>query len=160
MGLKKKTALKSINNIKYSLYGVPYIIGMLIPQPSWAKADDKTIIVYADQAMPNISTTAKTYTVIDTSKPKYQYASNALDLLKSIPGVSLSGFGSTNGQNLNMRGYESSGVLITIDGIRQDIDAGAITGTFLEPMFIKKSLLYKVVIAFKMGVEPLVVLSP
>lgn len=138
MGLKKKTALKSTNYIKYSLYGVPCIIGMLIPQPSWAKADDKTITVYADQAMPNISTTAKTYTVIDTSKPKYQYASNALDLLRSIPGVSLSGFGSTNGQNLNMRGYESSGVLITIDGIRQDIDAGTITGTFLDPMFIKK----------------------
>ncbi len=59
-----------------------------------------------------------------------------------------------------MRGYESSGVLITIDGIRQDIDAGTITGTFLDPMFIKKSLLYKVVIAYKMVVEPLVVLSP
>lgn len=138
MGLKKKTVLKSINYIKYSLYGIPCIIGMLILQPSWAKADDKTITVYADQAMPNISTIAKTYTVIDTSKPKYQYASNALDLLRNIPGVSLSGFSSTNGQNLNMRGYESSGVLITIDGIRQDIDAGTITGTFLDPMFIKK----------------------
>lgn len=58
-----------------------------------------------------------------------------------------------------MRGYESSEFLITIDGIRQDIDAGTITGTFLDTMFIKKLLLYKVVIAYKMIVKPLVVLS-
>lgn len=89
MGIKKNT-LKSINYTKCSLYSVPYIIGMLIPQPSWEKADNKSIIVYADQAMLNISTTAKTYTVIDTSKPKYQYTSDALDLLKSIPGISAS----------------------------------------------------------------------
>lgn len=138
MDLKQKAALKSINYIKHSLYSVPCIIGLIISPQSWSKSDDKTIIVYADETMPNISTTAKTYTVIDTSQPKYQYASDALDLLKKTPGLSLSGIGSTNGQTLNMRGYERSGVLITIDGMRQDIDAGTITGTFLDPMFIKK----------------------
>ncbi|WGO84766.1 TonB-dependent receptor domain-containing protein [Arsenophonus apicola] len=138
MDLKHKTALKSIHYIKHSLYSVPCIIGLMISQQSWSKSDDKTITVYADEAMPNMSTTAKTYTVIDTNQPKYQYASNALDLLKKTPGLSLSGIGSTNGQTLNMRGYERTGVLITIDDIRQDIDAGTITGTFIDPMFIKK----------------------
>lgn len=138
MDLKQKTALKSINYIKHSLYGVPCIIGLIISQQSWSKSDDKTIIIYADKAMQNISTTAKTYTVIDTNQPKYQYATDALDLLKKTPGISLSGIGSTNGQTLNMRGYERAGVLITIDGIRQDIDAGTITGTFLDPMLVKK----------------------
>ncbi|HGJ5856229.1 TonB-dependent receptor [Arsenophonus nasoniae] len=138
MDLKQKTALKSNNYLKNSLYSVSCIIGLIISPQSWSKSDEKAIIVYADEAMPNISTTAKTYTVINTSQPKYQYASDALGLLKKTPGLSLSGIGSTNGQTLNMRGYEKSGVLITIDGIRQDINAGTITGTFLDPMYIKK----------------------
>ena len=39
--------------------------------------------------MPNISSIAKTYTVIDSTKPKYQYASNALDLLKKFPALAV-----------------------------------------------------------------------
>ncbi|MFS1539612.1 MAG: TonB-dependent receptor plug domain-containing protein, partial [Candidatus Phlomobacter fragariae] len=57
-----------------------------------------------------------------------------------MPGLSLSGIGSANGQTLNMRGYKRTGVLTSIDGVRQNIDAGTMTGTFIDPMFIKKSL--------------------
>lgn len=85
MDLKQKTALKSNNYLKNSLYSVSCIIGLIISPQSWSKSDEKAIIVYADEAMPNISTTAKTYTVINTSQPKYQYASDALGLLKKRP---------------------------------------------------------------------------
>lgn len=56
--------------------------------------------------MPNISTTAKTYTVINTSQPKYQYASDALGLLKNARTQSFRHW-QYNGQTLNMRGYEN-----------------------------------------------------
>ncbi|WP_174634434.1 TonB-dependent hemoglobin/transferrin/lactoferrin family receptor [Yersinia thracica] len=77
-------------------------------------------------------------TVIDASRPQQQTATTAADMLKNVPGVSITGVGRTNGQNVNIRGYDQYGVLVLIDGIRQGIKGTHFNGTFLDPALIKK----------------------
>lgn len=77
-------------------------------------------------------------TVIDASLPQQQTATTATDMLRNVPGVSITGVGRTNGQNVNIRGYDQYGVLVLIDGIRQGIKGAHFNGTFLDPALIKK----------------------
>ncbi|HEN3611557.1 TPA: TonB-dependent hemoglobin/transferrin/lactoferrin family receptor [Yersinia enterocolitica] len=77
-------------------------------------------------------------TVIDASMPQKQTATTAGEMLQNVPGVTVTGAGRTNGQNVNIRGYDQYGVLILIDGIRQGIKGAHFNGTFLDPALIKK----------------------
>ncbi|ELD5978441.1 TonB-dependent hemoglobin/transferrin/lactoferrin family receptor [Salmonella enterica] len=76
--------------------------------------------------------------VIDTADPENQTAASAADLLHSVPGITLSGTGRTNGQDVNLRGYDRRGVLVLVDGVRQGTDTGHLNSTFLDPALIKR----------------------
>ncbi|EDI9055041.1 TonB-dependent receptor [Salmonella enterica] len=76
--------------------------------------------------------------VIDTADPENQTAASAADLLHSVPGITLSGTGITNGQDVNLRGYDRRGVLVLVDGVRQGTDTGHLNSTFLDPALIKR----------------------
>ncbi|EJQ8256567.1 TonB-dependent hemoglobin/transferrin/lactoferrin family receptor [Salmonella enterica] len=76
--------------------------------------------------------------VIDTADPENQTAVSAADLLHSVPGITLSGTGRTNGQDVNLRGYDRRGVLVLVDGVRQGTDTGHLNSTFLDPALIKR----------------------
>ncbi|WP_145579938.1 TonB-dependent hemoglobin/transferrin/lactoferrin family receptor [Yersinia vastinensis] len=77
-------------------------------------------------------------TVINASQPQKQTATTATEMLKNVPGVSVTGIGRTNGQNVSIRGYDQYGVLVLIDGIRQRINGAHFNGTFLDPALIKQ----------------------
>ena len=76
--------------------------------------------------------------VIDATAPENQTASSAADLLRKVPGLTLDGTGRTNGQDVNLRGYDRRGVLILVDGVRQGTDTGHLNSTFLDPALIKR----------------------
>ncbi|EAN8970988.1 TonB-dependent hemoglobin/transferrin/lactoferrin family receptor [Salmonella enterica] len=76
--------------------------------------------------------------VIDTADPENQTAASAADLLHSVPGITLSGTGRTNGQDVNLRGYDRRGVLVLVDGVRQGTDTEHLNSTFLDPALIKR----------------------
>lgn len=76
--------------------------------------------------------------VIDASTPEKQTASSAADLLRNVPGLTLDGTGRTNGQDVNLRGYDRRGVLVLVDGVRQGTDTGHLNSTFLDPALIKR----------------------
>ena len=76
--------------------------------------------------------------VIDATAPENQTASSAADLLRTVPGITLDGTGRTNGQDVNLRGYDRRGVLILVDGVRQGTDTGHLNSTFLDPALIKR----------------------
>ncbi|MDU6469207.1 MAG: TonB-dependent receptor plug domain-containing protein, partial [Enterobacter sp.] len=76
--------------------------------------------------------------VIDTTAPENQTASSAADLLRKVPGLTLDGTGRTNGQDVNLRGYDRRGVLVLVDGVRQGTDTGHLNSTFLDPALIKR----------------------
>lgn len=77
-------------------------------------------------------------TVIDGNSPESQTASSAADMLRNVPGITISGTGRTNGQDLSMRGYDRRGVLTLVDGIRQGTDTGHLNSVFLDPALIKR----------------------
>lgn len=76
--------------------------------------------------------------VIDADTPTGQTASSAADLLRKVPGITLDGSGRTNGQDINLRGYDRRGVLVLVDGIRQGTDTGHLNSTFIDPALVKR----------------------
>ncbi|CDZ85275.1 bifunctional enterobactin receptor/adhesin protein [Citrobacter koseri] len=107
-----------------------------LPRAAYATTDDITVT-----ATGNARSTFEApmmVSVIDTSDPENQTASSAADLLRPVPGITLSGSGRTNGQDISMRGYDRRGVLILVDGVRQGTDTGHLNSTFLDPALIKR----------------------
>ena len=76
--------------------------------------------------------------VLENNDPETLTASSAPDMLRHIPGVTISGGSRANGQDISMRGYDRRGVLVLVDGVRQGTDTGHLNGTFLDPALIKR----------------------
>lgn len=81
--------------------------------------------------------------VIDAQAPELQSATSVLDLLKGQSGIFVTGAGSTYGQSLQMRGYDSRGVKITVDNVTQDFSSGLFDATFIDPTLVKKVTVHK-----------------
>ncbi|OVZ91034.1 ligand-gated channel protein [Yersinia frederiksenii] len=103
-----------------------------------AKPKNDTLVVKGVQVATDSFNTPGTLTVIDASQPQKQTATTAVEMLKNLPGVNVTGVGRTNGQNVNIRGYDQYGVLVLVDGIRQGINGTHFNGTFLDPVLIKQ----------------------
>ncbi|VEH55209.1 TonB-dependent receptor domain-containing protein [Providencia rustigianii] len=81
--------------------------------------------------------------IIDATAPEHQTASSALSLLKKQTGIFISGAGSTYGESIQMRGYDSRGVKIIIDNVAQDFNSGLFDATFIDPSLISKAYIHK-----------------
>lgn len=77
-------------------------------------------------------------TVIEANTPTSETATSAADMLRKIPGLTVTGSGRVNGQNVTLRGYGKQGVLTLVDGIRQGTDTGHLNSTFLDPALVKR----------------------
>lgn len=77
-------------------------------------------------------------TVLDNNTAESLTSTSAADLLRYIPGLTVMGSGRSNGQDIQLRGYGSKGVLTLIDGVRQGTDTGHLNGTFLDPALVKR----------------------
>ncbi|WP_145561699.1 TonB-dependent hemoglobin/transferrin/lactoferrin family receptor [Yersinia aldovae] len=97
-----------------------------------------TLTVTGTRTASDAFKTPGVVTIIDATLPQNQTATTAAEMLQNLPGVSVTGAGRTNGQNVNIRGYDQYGVLVLIDGIRQGISGANINGTFLDPVLIKQ----------------------
>lgn len=86
---------------------------------------------------------AQSVEVVDAQAPEQQSATSALDLLKGQAGVFVSGSNSTYGQGIQMRGYDSRGVKVTVDNMTQDFNSGLYEATFVDPTLIKKVSIHK-----------------
>lgn len=104
-----------------------------------AKAADETMTVVATGNQRSSFEAPMMVTVIEGSSPESQTAGTAADMLRRVPGITVTGSGRSNGQDLMMRGYDRRGVLTLVDGIRQGTDTGHINGTFLDPALVKPS---------------------
>ncbi|CAG9417544.1 TonB-dependent receptor domain-containing protein [Providencia alcalifaciens] len=86
---------------------------------------------------------AEQFEVIDATAPEQQTASSALDLLKGQAGIFVTGAGSTYGQSVQMRGYDSRGVKIMVDNVVQDFNSGLFDATLIDPSLISKAYVHK-----------------
>ncbi|MBU5385136.1 TonB-dependent hemoglobin/transferrin/lactoferrin family receptor [Citrobacter cronae] len=107
-----------------------------LPVVAWAAVEDMTVTATGN---PRSAFEAPMMvSVIDATAPENQTASSAADLLRKVPGLTLDGTGRTNGQDVNLRGYDRRGVLVLVDGVRQGTDTGHLNSTFLDPALIKR----------------------
>lgn len=77
-------------------------------------------------------------TVVEADTPTSETATSATDMLRNIPGLTVTGSGRVNGQDVTLRGYGKQGVLTLVDGIRQGTDTGHLNSTFLDPALVKR----------------------
>lgn len=77
-------------------------------------------------------------TVIEGTSPTSETATSAADMLRKIPGLTVTGSERVNGQDVTLRGYGKQGVLTLVDGIRQGTDTGHLNATFLDPALVKR----------------------
>ncbi|MBI3708752.1 MAG: TonB-dependent receptor plug domain-containing protein, partial [Proteobacteria bacterium] len=60
------------------------------------------------------------------------------DLIRDLPGVDMSGGPRRAGQDISIRGFGGQRVVTTIDGARQDFDAGHKGRIFIDPDLLKQ----------------------
>lgn len=104
--------------------------------PASAKDDQVTVVATGNER--STFEAPMMVTVIDANTPEGQTSSSAADMLRKVPGITVSGTGRTNGQDVSMRGYDRRGVLMLVDGVRQGTDTGHLNSTFLDPALIKR----------------------
>ncbi|UYG02593.1 TonB-dependent receptor [Halomonas sp. LR3S48] len=76
--------------------------------------------------------------VIDRHDPTLHTASRVEDILADQPGLHVAGQGRRNGQTLSLRGFDRNGVLVRLDGVRQDINTGHLGNFFLDPALLRE----------------------
>ncbi|WP_158367398.1 TonB-dependent hemoglobin/transferrin/lactoferrin family receptor [Candidatus Williamhamiltonella defendens] len=138
--LSSLTLAISLPSLAYAASGMSNKIETEEKKPSVNKQSLKTetITVTATGNPRDTFSTPMMITVIDRDNAKSDTASSASDILLSTPGITIEGVGRKNGQDVNMRGYGRKGILTLIDGVRQNLDTGHMSGHFLNPSLIKQ----------------------
>lgn len=104
--------------------------------PAFAKNDQMTVVATGNQR--SAFEAPMMVSVVEGNTPESETAASAADMLRRVPGLSVSGSGRVNGQDVSMRGYGRSGVLTLVDGVRQGTDTGHLNSTFIDPVLIKR----------------------
>lgn len=121
----------------------PYTLGLcltLLPLLV-AHADDApldTVTVTGTRAPTDLSRAPLIIDIIDRHDAELATASRVEDILSRQAGLHVAGQGRRNGQTLSMRGFGRDGVLVRLDGVRQDITTGHIGNFFLDPALIQE----------------------
>lgn len=124
-------------NFKYSTLATAICLlytPIIYAQVEKPQTDTLTVIGQQDSEITDFQS------VVDTGSAQAQTASTTSQMLKNVPGITISGTGITNGSNVMMRGYNQKGVKIFVDGIHQPIDntMNNLGGLFIEPSFISR----------------------
>lgn len=120
-----------------------YTLGLcltLLPLlPAHAHGTDlDPVTVTGTRAPTDLSRAPLIIDIIDRQDAALATASRVEDVLSRQPGLHVAGQGRRNGQTLSMRGFGRNGVLVRLDGIRQDIATGHVGNFFLDPVLIQE----------------------
>ena len=103
---------------------------MLAPLPSYATTSDDDmldIVITYSRVEQKVQDVPASVTIINRAEIEQQQATSVPDLLRGLPGISVSSNGGPGKASfINMRGTESDHVLVLIDGIKM---GSATTGT-------------------------------
>ena len=76
--------------------------------------------------------------VVDARSAEHASASRVADIFDSLASVEVAGSARRNGQTLVMRGYDSDGVLVLLDGVRQRFESGHDGAFFVDPALLRR----------------------
>lgn len=127
--------------IKFSVIALAvssaYAVAQEKPQAGNEKKSE-VLTVYATGNERDSFTLPMMSTVIKNNTALSETAGSASELLRHVPGISISGAGRTNGETISMRGYSKNGILTLVDGVRQGTDTGHIDSVFIDPLLIRQ----------------------
>ncbi|MBX4604978.1 ligand-gated channel [Klebsiella pneumoniae] len=128
------------------MHVIKVVIGILVIPPLAIQAatahpsspDKDTITVVATGNQNTVFETPAMVSVVTRETPWSQNAVTSAGMMKGVAGLGQTGAGRTNGQTFNLRGYDKSGVLVLVDGVRQLSDMAKSSGTWLDPALVKR----------------------
>lgn len=127
--------------IKFSFLALAVSSACAVAQEKAETENEKkteVLTVYATGNERDSFTLPMMSTVIKNNTAWSETAGSASELLRHVPGVSISGAGRTNGETVSMRGYGKNGILTLVDGVRQGTDTGHIDSIFIDPSLIRQ----------------------
>lgn len=77
-------------------------------------------------------------TVIDADDPAVAGSTTVKGLLKDIAGLEVGGSARRNGKTLTLRGFDTEGLVILVDGVRQKFEAAHDGKFFIDPNLMKR----------------------
>jgi len=112
-------------------------------QPAWAQqqaADTilSPVTVTATKTAHSPDEVPANVTVIDSDQIESRGASKMEDIFRGLPGVEMQGGPRRTGQDINIRGFGGQRVVTTLDGARQNFDAGHKGRFFLDPDLLRQ----------------------
>ncbi|RCV86396.1 TonB-dependent receptor domain-containing protein [Billgrantia montanilacus] len=107
-------------------------------ESSSAEAALDALTVTGTRVPTDLSRAPMIVDVIDRNDPTLSTASRVEDVLSQQPGLHVAGQGRRSGQTLSLRGFGRNGVLVRLDGVRQDISTGHIGNFFVDPALLRE----------------------
>lgn len=98
----------------------------------------KEVTVVATKTEQNVQDVPQMVTVIDAEQAGLNGVSTVSELLRNEPAVNFAGGPVRSGQTPNMRGFDSTSLLITLDGRRQQFESAHDGNFFIDPSLLKR----------------------
>lgn len=122
----------------YSLCPLYLALCPLLIAPALAQSTADSVTVTGTRTPTDLSRAPLIVDIIDRDDAVLATAGRIEDVLSRQPGLHVAGPGRRNGQTLSMRGFGRQGVLVRLDGVRQDISTGHVGNFFLDPALIQE----------------------
>lgn len=97
-----------------------------------------TVTVVATRSERDIQDVSNMVSVVDATASSNKTAAKVSDLFKGVSGVEFGGGPVRSGESPQIRGYKADGILITVDGRRQNFEAQHSSKFFIDPAMLKK----------------------
>ena len=101
--------------------------------------DVNEVTVVATRSPQNVFNVPVQATVVDGGEPSIAGSSRVSEFLKEVPGLKISGGPRRNGEEFTLRGYDSQGIIIMVDGKKQNYNSAHDGRFFLDPSLLKKA---------------------
>jgi hemoglobin/transferrin/lactoferrin receptor protein len=96
------------------------------------------VTVYATKTEQDVLKVPSMVSVVDNDTAGVSGSGKVSDLLKNVSGLEFTGGPVRSGETPNLRGFDSTSILITVDGRKQNYESVHDGRVFIEPSLIKK----------------------
>ena len=118
---------------------------LLAATPAWAQTPTQVPATTLDPVTAVATRTERSVTdipasvdVINQEQIERRVPSTIGDVVRDVPGVTMDGGPRRNGEEVNIRGFGGQRVLTSVDGVRQNFEAGHKGRFFIDPDLLKQ----------------------
>ena len=128
------------NKIKLALLSTAFM-GFSVSDDAVASSNVFTlnaVTVVATRTEQNVKDVPLQVSVVQADAPAITNSAKVSDILRKVPGLEISGGPRRNGEEIRLRGYSSEGVILMVDGKKQNFNSAHDGRFFLDPSLVKQ----------------------